>query len=200
MNKMNVISHSSFGNVRSMVIKGEPWFVAKDVCDALEYTNNRKAISDHVDAEDRADVTISDGSQNRQITIINKSGLYSLIMKSRLEAAKSFQRWVTSEVLPSIRKHGYYINPEAQLSKSEQRRLERMMRESLNQHIHPEDIYKCHQKLRLPEDYINAVLSGRSINNAVMNDLQARALINRERYVDAYSPKRMQEVIKGLSK
>lgn len=199
MNKMNVISHSSFGNVRSMVIKGEPWFVAKDVCEILGLAFGRSSVN-LLDDDEKGVHTMDTPGGKQEMTTINESGLYSLIFQSRKLEAKLFRKWVTSEVLPSIRKHGYYINPEALLSKGEQRKIERMMRTSLTQYIHPEDIYKCHQKLRVSESYINSVLKGSITNNIVMNDLQARALINRERYVDAYSPKRMQEVIKGLSK
>ena len=96
-------------DVRIITINGEPWFVGKDVADILGYSNSRKALSDHVDDEDKG-VTKSDtlgGNQN--ITIINESGLYSLILKSKKPEAKQFKRWVTSEVLPTIRKHGAYM-------------------------------------------------------------------------------------------
>lgn len=91
---------------------GEPWFVGKDVCDVLQYKNSRKALNDHIDLEDKG-VTICDtlgGAQ--QLVIINESGLYSLILRSKLPQAKAFKRWVTSEVLPSIRKHGGYLTPD----------------------------------------------------------------------------------------
>ena len=96
-------------DVRIITINGDPWFVGKDVADILGYSNSRKALSDHVDDEDKG-VTKSDtlgGNQN--ITIINESGLYSLILKSKKPEAKQFKRWVTSEVLPTIRKHGAYM-------------------------------------------------------------------------------------------
>ena len=96
-------------DVRIITINDEPWFVGKDVADILGYSNSRKALSDHVDDEDKG-VTKSDtlgGNQN--ITIINESGLYSLILKSKKPEAKQFKRWVTSEVLPTIRKHGAYM-------------------------------------------------------------------------------------------
>lgn len=87
---------------------GLPWFIGKDVATALGYTNSRKAIADHVDAEDRNTVTIRDGIGNPNKTVVNESGLYSLVMASQLPAAKEFKRWVTSEVLPSIRQTGSY--------------------------------------------------------------------------------------------
>ena len=111
---MKELQNFNFNNlpVRTVLIDDEPWFVAKDVADILGYSNSRKALSDHVDDEDKG-VTKSDtlgGNQN--ITIINESGLYSLILKSKKPEAKQFKRWVTSEVLPTIRKHGAYMTDE----------------------------------------------------------------------------------------
>ena len=108
---MNELQNFNFSgqDVRIITINDEPWFVGKDVADILGYSNSRKALSDHVDDEDKG-VTKSDtlgGNQN--ITIINESGLYSLILKSKKPEAKQFKRWVTSEVLPTIRKHGTYM-------------------------------------------------------------------------------------------
>ena len=108
---MNELQNFNFSgqDVRIITINDEPWFVGKDVADILGYSNSRKALSDHVDDEDKG-VTKSDtlgGNQN--ITIINESGLYSLILKSKKPEAKQFKRWVTSDVLPTIRKHGAYM-------------------------------------------------------------------------------------------
>ena len=108
---MNQLQNFNFSgqDVRIITINDEHWFVGKDVADILGYSNSRKALSDPVDDEDKG-VTKSDtlgGSQN--ITIINESGLYSLILKSKKPEAKQFKRWVTSEVLPTIRKHGAYM-------------------------------------------------------------------------------------------
>jgi prophage antirepressor-like protein len=97
--------------VRTMEIEGEPYFVAKDVADILGYSNSRKALSDHVDEEDKLTSRIVTAGQNRNVTIINESGLYSLIFSSKLENAKRFKRWVTSEVLPTLRKTGTYQIP-----------------------------------------------------------------------------------------
>ena len=104
----------NFGDyqVRTVIKEGEPWFVAKDVCSVLELTNNRDAVS-RLDCEDKSEVSIADTSSNgvtqsRTLTIINESGLYSLILTSRKPEAKVFKKWVTSEVLPSIRKQGKY--------------------------------------------------------------------------------------------
>ena len=88
--------------------EGEPWFVGKDVAAALGYQNPRDALATHVEDEDKAGVAIHDGSQKRNMTIINESGLYALVLSSKLPTAKAFKRWVTSEVLPAIRRHGGY--------------------------------------------------------------------------------------------
>lgn len=94
--------------VRVVEINGEPWLVGKDVAEVLGYSNSRDALSNHVDEDDKSSVAIYDGRQNRNMTIINESGLYSLVLRSKLPEAKKFKRWVTSEVLPSVRKHGMY--------------------------------------------------------------------------------------------
>lgn len=110
MNEIQIFNNEEFGNIRTVNIDGEPWFVGKDVANALGYSNNRKAISDHVGEEDKRDgVTIRDSIGREQNPIlINESGVYSLIFGSKLESAKRFKHWVTSEVLPTIRKTGGY--------------------------------------------------------------------------------------------
>ncbi|ENK6447893.1 phage antirepressor [Staphylococcus pseudintermedius] len=94
--------------VRTLTVDDEPYFVGKDVSDILGYSNSRKALSDHVDEEDKLTSQIVTAGQRRNQTLINESGLYSLIFSSKLDSAKRFKRWVTSEVLPAIRKHGIY--------------------------------------------------------------------------------------------
>lgn len=108
-NKIQVFNNTEFGNIRSMEIDGEPWFVGKDVATALGYSNPRDALSKHVDSEDKNTVAFRDGNKgNPNQTIVNESGLYSLILGSKLDGAKRFKRWITSEVLPAIRKTGAY--------------------------------------------------------------------------------------------
>lgn len=98
-------------SVRTLEVDGEPYFIGKDVADILGYANGRDALSKHVDAEDKLTSQIATAGQNRNVTIINESGLYSLIFSSKLENAKQFKRWVTSEVLPTLRKTGAYQVP-----------------------------------------------------------------------------------------
>lgn len=110
MNELMVFNNAEFGQVRTMEIDGEPWFVGKDVAVALGYSNSRKALLDHVDDDDKTDgVTIRDSIGREQTPIlINESGVYALIFGSKLPNAKKFKRWVTSEILPTIRKTGTY--------------------------------------------------------------------------------------------
>lgn len=95
---------------------GETWFVGKDVAEVLGYANTRDALNKHVDEDDKNSVAIRDGKGNPNQTMINESGLYSLVLSSKLPSAREFKRWVTSEVLPSIRKHGGYIAGQEQMS------------------------------------------------------------------------------------
>lgn len=109
MNELKIFESEKFGKVRTVVIDGEPWFVGKDVAEALGYANTRDALATHVEEEDKKTVVISDGKRgNPNQVIINESGLYALIFGSRLKSAKEFKHWVTSDVLPSIRKTGKY--------------------------------------------------------------------------------------------
>ena len=111
MNELKVFKHSEFGTLRGVEIDGESWLVGKDVADRLGYSNPQKAIRDHVDDEDRT-VNESFTVNGTLGVLINESGLYSLVLGSKLPNAKKFKRWVTSEVLPAIRKHGGYLTAE----------------------------------------------------------------------------------------
>ena len=113
LNELKIFKNSEFGEIRTVEIDSEPWFVGKDVAEVLGYSKARNAILAHVDTEDKKDAPIQGdlgGTQN--MIIINESGLYSLILSSKLPNAKAFKRWVTSEVLPAIRKHGLYAKEE----------------------------------------------------------------------------------------
>lgn len=112
MNDVKLFNFESY-EVRTLLIENEPWFVGKDVAEILGYSNNRKAINDHVDEEDKMDgVTIRDSiGRDQKPVLINESGLYGLILSSKLPTAKKFKHWVTSEVLPQIRKTGSYKMP-----------------------------------------------------------------------------------------
>lgn len=107
-NELQVFMNERFGAIRSVLIENEPYFVGKDIADALGYSDSSSAISKKVDKEDRGLAKMATPSGVQNMTVINESGLYSLILGSKLDSAKDFKRWVTSEVLPSIRKHGMY--------------------------------------------------------------------------------------------
>ena len=108
MNELKVFNNPEFGKVRTVEINGEPWLVGKDVAAALGYQNPQRAIRDHVDEEDKGVTEMVTPGGKQSVPIINESGLYSLVLSSKLPGAKKFRRWVTSEVLPSIRKTGHY--------------------------------------------------------------------------------------------
>lgn len=117
MNNIQVFNNPEFGDIRTVEIDGEPWFVGKDVATALGYVNASKAVSVHVHEEDKLLKVLEADSQNgnvvkTQTALINESGLYALILGSKLDSAKRFKQWVTSEVLPSIRRTGVYIQQE----------------------------------------------------------------------------------------
>ena len=112
-NQIQTFTNEQFGQIRTVLINGEPWFVAKDVAEALGYTQPAKAVREKVEADDKGVSKMDTPGGLQDIIIINESGLYSLILSSKLPTAKVFKRWVTSEVLPSIRKTGGYATPEA---------------------------------------------------------------------------------------
>ena len=109
-NEVKIFENEEFGKVRTVEINGEPYFIGKDIADTLGYQNGSRDINRHVDEDDRHKFMIFDGNQDKETIIINESGLYSLILSSKLPKAKQFKRWVTSEILPTIRKTGGYVN------------------------------------------------------------------------------------------
>lgn len=111
MNELQIFNSEEFGDIRTITIDNEPWFVGIDVAKSLGYANPKNAVPKHVSEEDKLNTQIEYAGQRREVTIINESGLYSLIFGSKLESAKRFKRWVTSEVLPTIRKTGSYRKP-----------------------------------------------------------------------------------------
>ena len=119
MSNIELFKNESFGEVRTLLIEDEVWFVGKDVAEALGYVEPRSAISKKVDEEDRGVAKMETPSGKQDMTIINESGLYSLILSSKLPQAKDFKRWVTNEILPSIRKHGGYLHNQENLSQEE---------------------------------------------------------------------------------
>ena len=125
MNQLQVFSNERLGKIRTMNIDGQPYFVGKDIAEILGYADPQKAMKMHIDDEDKLTRQIVVSGQNRNVTVINESGVYSLILSSKLPKAKEFKHWVTSEVLPSIRKTGGYNSQVSEEYK--QKRLEAMM-------------------------------------------------------------------------
>lgn len=150
MDNLQIFNSEEFGAVRTVTIENEPWFVGKDVAVSLGYKDTSDALKKHVADEDKLTRCFADSGQNRQMYIINESGLYALIFGSKLESAKRFKHWVTSEVLPAIRKHGVYAvdellsNPEMAIKAFTALKEEREKNKALeadNQRMKPKEIF-----------------------------------------------------------
>ena len=145
MNEIEIFKNPEFGEIRTLTIDGEPWFVGKDVAEQLGYQNGSRDVNRHTDAEDRQETVMNDGTQNRTMTIINESGLYSLVLSSKLPTARAFKRWVTSEVIPAIRKHGVYAvdklleDPDTLIAALNQLKEERARRKELETQVGVKD-------------------------------------------------------------
>lgn len=165
-NEIQIFENTEFGKVRTMVKDGEPYFVGKDVADILGYADTDQAIRKHVDEEDKLTRRFNGSGQNREMTIINESGLYSLILSSKLPAAKKFKRWVTSEVLPSIRKTGSYSTIPKERSEFKEQELKARM---LNARVRESNQYlKIAAQIDIPEyRYILQAKSVEALNGGV---------------------------------
>lgn len=136
MNELQIFNNPEFGKVRVIEKDGEPWFVGKDVAEVLGYADTNKALAMHVDAEDKVNDKTALSLGQRGGWFINESGLYSLILSSKLPNAKRFKRWVTNEILPTIRKHGAYMTPE---------KLEEVL-------LNPDTLIQLAQNLKLEQE------------------------------------------------
>lgn len=148
-NELMIFENKEFGQVRTLMINREPYFVGKDVADILGYQNGSRDINRHVDNEDKTDVVIHDGSQNRNMVAINESGLYSLILSSKLPSSKKFKRWVTKEVLPSIRQTGAYISDNTDLELLKRKAVEAKLRNAKSRQASL--LLKIADKIEIPE-------------------------------------------------
>lgn len=141
MSELQIFKNAEFGSIRTLQINGEPYFVGKDVAEILGYTNPSKALSDHVDEEDKLNNESLSSLGQRGGWLINESGLYSLILSSKLPTARKFKRWVTSEVLPTIRRHGVYAvdevlaNPDMLIEALFQLKAEREINQALKETV-----------------------------------------------------------------
>ena len=161
MNYLQIFNSSEFGNVRTVTIDGEPWFVGKDVAEALGFTNPRDAISTHVFDEDKGVESIDTLGGKQKMTVVNESGLYALIFGSRLKSAQRFKHWVTSEVLPTIRKTGGY---QKQLSPAEMMRIQLGMIDD-----HENRIENLENNMTI--DYGQQQVLGETVNHTVISIL-----------------------------
>ena len=127
MNELRIFNNADFGDIRTVEQDGGIWFVGKDVAEALGYSNPSNAVISHVDDEDKLRTQIKYAGQNREVSIINESGLYSLVLSSKLPSAKAFKRWITSEVIPSIRKTGSYNKTSKQPTTQQEQRAKAML-------------------------------------------------------------------------
>ena len=141
MNNLQIFNNPEFGKIRTVEENGEAWFVGKDVAEILGYTNPSKALTDHVDEEDKLNNESLSSLGQRGGWLINESGLYSLVLSSKLPTAKKFKRWVTSDVLPSLHKHGLYAadellnNPDLMIRAMEALKEERAKNKALNEKV-----------------------------------------------------------------
>ena len=170
MNQLQIFENKEFGKIRTVEINNEPYFVGKDVAEILGYSDVSKAIKMHVDDDDKLTRQFVVSGQNRNMYVINESGLYSLIISSKLPTAKKFKRWVTSEVLPSIRKHGMYAtdeliaNPDIAIAAFQALKEEREQRQLLQ--------FECNKQkqiigeLKPKADYTDIILQSKSLVTA----------------------------------
>lgn len=165
-NAVKIFSSKEFGQIRTVTIDNEPWFVGKDVAEALGYSEPRSAVSKKVDDADKGVAEMETPSGKQNMTIINESGLYALIFGSKLDSAKRFKHWVTSEVLPSIRKHGMYAvdelvnNPELLIKVATELKEEREKNRELENTVH--EMNKTIGELTPKANYVDIILKSKS--------------------------------------
>lgn len=159
MSELQIFNNAEFGSIRTLMINEEPYFVGKDVAEILGYSNTKDALATHVDAEDKMVIQRSENTTfeipNRGLTVINESGLYSLVFSSKMQNAKKFKRWVTSEVLPTIRKHGVYA-----------------VDELLND---PDMLIAALTKLKVEREKTNALMATVAVQNQQIVEMKPKA-------------------------
>ena len=182
------------------MVEGEPWFAAKDVCEVLDIKNNRDAIR-ALDDDEKGVVSTDTLGGKQELTYVNESGMYALIFQSRKPQAKAFRKWVTSEVLPSLWKYGYYVAPGAQLTDEQREELERVMMGRMQRYLSRRDYIQVARSTGYPVWFVQRVVAGQAGGHAgsVMLALQERALKNCREYVNPLSEARMTSVIEQLN-
>ncbi|MDR0606558.1 MAG: hypothetical protein LBG80_19990 [Bacteroidales bacterium] len=207
MSKIQLIRHPEFSEIRTYVDrKGNIMFCLADVCEVLGIENSRDTKTRlNPRGVGLTDIGVTTGKkvdgkeaiQVMKMIFIDEPNLYRCIFKSRKPEAIKFQDWVFEEVLPSIRRNGYYVHP-SYMDKKELIRLSRSMSKELSEYVYEEDIVKTGKKFGIDRWAVRDVILGDRKNNAVMQELQRRALQNRENEINAYAPERMLEVINKL--
>lgn len=196
----SILQWKEDASIRMKMIDDKPWFVAKDVCEILGLIKYRDALS-HVDDEDkRVSIVVDTLGGLQSMTAVNESGFYALIFQSRKPQAKAFRKWVTSEVLPSLWKYGYYVAPGAELTKDQREALLAVMIKRMRRYLEQRDVGIVARRTCYPADYVLRVATGRmpDPSPSVVRALQERALKNKKNYVDPLSEEQMMAMIEQL--
>ena len=188
----NLLIHPEFEEIRIERKEGELLFCVADVCDALGLTHTTNAVQ-ALDDDERMNVKILHAGQIREILFVTESGLYTVIMRSNKPKAKAFRRWVKGEVLPSIRKNGFYVHPSV-MSRRDMAKQMKQMHRNLERYVYACDVERIRKKFRVTDYYVDGVIAGSRQDNAVMQDLQKSALVNKNREIDAYRLDRVMEI------
>ena len=196
----SILQWKEDASIRMKMIDDKPWFVAKDVCEILGLIKYRDALS-HVDDEDkRVSIVVDTLGGPQSMTAVNESGFYALIFQSRKPQAKAFRKWVTSEVLPSLWKYGYYVAPGAELTKDQREALLAVMIKRMRRYLEQRDVGIVARRTCYPAEYVLRVATGRmpDPSPSVVRALQERALKNKKDYVDPLSEEQMMAMIEQL--
>ena len=196
----SILQWKEGASVRMQMIKDEPWFAAKDVCELLGLDNSRQAVS-RLDDDEKGVINSDTLGGKQELTFVNESGMYALIFQSRKPQARAFRKWVTGEVLPSLRKYGYYVAPGAQLTDEQREELERVMMGRMRRYLSRRDYIQVARSTGYPVWFVQRVVAGQAGGHAgsVMLALQERALKNCREYVNPLSEARMTSVIEQLN-
>ena len=197
----SILQWKEGASVRMQMIKDEPWFMAKDVCEILGLNNVSQALT-QLDADEKHGIITNDVTGRKQeIRFVNESGMYALIFQSRKPQARAFRKWVTGEVLPSLWKYGYYVAPGAQLTDEQREELERVMMGRMQRYLSRRDYIQVARSTGYPVWFVQRVVAGQAGGHAgsVMLALQERALKNCREYVNPLSEARMTSVIEQLN-
>ena len=211
----SILQWKEGASIRMQMIKDEPWFVAKDVADYFSDMNRERTMR-ALDDDEKGVTQMTTPGGNQTVAIVNESGLYSMIFQyqpqkargvstdyinERREKIRAFRKWVTGEVLPSLRKYGYYVAPGAQLTDEQREELERVMMGRMRRYLSRRDYIQVARSTGYPVWFVQRVVTGQAGGHAgsVMMALQERALKNCREYVNPLSEARMTSVIEQLN-